>query len=312
MPDLARSSFYTAPIKILANKKMEGCSVNQECKIDLGYTTIAGKMWGNEGGEPTIALHGYLDNANSFDAIAPSLSGLRIFAMDFAGHGWSDYRREGELYTGLNDIKDVLAVADKLGWDSFNIIGHSMGAEIGSQLAGLFPERVRCLLCIDGYCGTNVVPETIANLKSVIQTSFKKNSTLKVFPDFDAMTSRLCEATGQNATSARCLIERGHKKVEGGYTWITDPRIKGSGPMEMTGDQLGYLLDETIAETLFIVADRENQWLKRTLDIMQARDDKQLTITDLSAHHHLHMQEQADEVATLISDFIFSKQRKSA
>jgi len=286
--------------------------VNQECKLDLGYTTIAGKLWGSEGCEPTIALHGYLDNANSFDAIAPSLSGLRIFAMDFAGHGWSDYRRDGELYTGLNDIKDVLAVADKLGWDTFNIIGHSMGAEIGSQLAGLFPDRVRRLLCIDGYCGTNAVPETIANLKSVIQTSFKKRSSLKVFPDFDAMTSRLCEATGQNETSARCLIDRGHKKVEGGYTWITDPRIKGSGPLELTKDQLGHLLDETVAETLFIVADKENAWLKRTLDVMEVRDDRNLTIIDVPAHHHLHMQEQANEVASLINDFIFSEERKIA
>ena len=286
--------------------------MSQEYKLDLGYTTIAGKMWGLECGEPTIALHGYLDNANSFDAIAPSLKGLRIFAMDFAGHGWSDYRRDGELYTGLNDIKDVLAVADKLGWQSFNIIGHSMGAEIGSQLAGLFPDRVNHLLCIDGYCGTNVASETMNNLKSVIHTSFKKSSSLKVFPDFDAMTSRLCEATGQNRTSARCLIERGHKEVEGGYTWITDPRIKGSGPIELSMEQLGHLLDDTIAETLFIVADVENEWLKRTLDVMEDREDQQLTIVNLPGHHHLHMQERAIEVADLISGFVFKQERKIA
>ena len=57
--------------------------------LDLGYTRIAGKFWGVESGEPTIALHGYLDNANSFDMLAPAVQGLRIFAMDFAGHGWS-------------------------------------------------------------------------------------------------------------------------------------------------------------------------------------------------------------------------------
>ena len=129
-------------------------------EIDLGYTIIRGKYWGPLDGEPTIALHGYLDNANSFDMIAPHLSGLRIFAMDFAGHGWSDHRREGEQYTGLNDIRDVLAVADHHGWQTFNLLGHSMGAEIGSQIAGFFPDRVTRLLCIDGYCGTNTPEET--------------------------------------------------------------------------------------------------------------------------------------------------------
>ena len=72
------------------------------------------------------------------------------------------------------------------------------------------------------------------------------------------MRVRLCEATGQNATSADCLIKRGHKTVDGGYTWITDPRIRGSGPFEFSAAQLEHLLDCTTAETLFIVADMEN------------------------------------------------------
>ena len=177
--------------------------------LDLGYTRIAGKFWGVEGGEPTIALHGYLDNANSFDMLAPALQGLRIFAMDFAGHGWSAHRREGETYSGLNDIRDVLAVADFLGWQSFNLIGHSMGAEIGSQLAGMFPERVNKLICIDGYCGTNSSEEVLGHLQSGIAASFKTHATLKVFPTLEAMTARLCEATGQNRDSAECLIRRG-------------------------------------------------------------------------------------------------------
>ncbi|MEX2327019.1 MAG: alpha/beta fold hydrolase, partial [Pseudomonadales bacterium] len=187
-----------------------------EYEVNLSYTTIAGKWWGPEGGEPTFALHGYLDNANSFDMVAPGLTGLRIFAMDFAGHGWSAHRRDGETYSGLNDIRDVLAVADELGWDRFNIIGHSMGAEIGSQIAGLFPERVNKLICIDGYCGTNGPAETIGHLRSSIEASFKKNSKLKVFATFNDMKNRLCEATGQNESSALCLIKRGHKAVEGG------------------------------------------------------------------------------------------------
>lgn len=280
--------------------------------MDLGYIKISGKFWGPENGEPAIALHGYLDNANSFDMIAPCLEGFRIFAMDFAGHGWSDYRREGELYSGLNDIKDVLAVADALGWASFNIIGHSMGAEIGSQLAGLFPNRVRKLICIDGYCGTNDAKETLMHLHSTIYSSFKQNSQLKVFPTIDAMVERLCEATGQNAVSAECLIQRGHKIVEGGYTWRTDPRIRGSGPLELTREQLHQLLDGTTAETLFIVADMENDWLRRSIEVIVARNDDHLTLVNLPGHHHLHMQEQSAEIVDMINDFFRERLDKIA
>ncbi len=272
-------------------------------ELDLGYTSIAGKFWGVESGEPTIALHGYLDNANSFDMLAPALQGLRIFAMDFAGHGWSAHRRAGESYSGLNDIRDVLAVADFLGWQSFNLLGHSMGAEIGSQLAGMFPERVNKLICIDGYCGTNTSQAVLGHLQSSIASSFKQQASLKVFPTLEAMTSRLCEATEQNRASAACLIERGHKAVDGGYTWITDPKIKGSGPLELSAGQLEQLLENTTAETLFIVADMENEWLKRSIDVIVSKERVGLQMVHLPGHHHLHMQEQSGEVAELINNF---------
>ncbi len=290
---------------------MEQASGSNE-KIDLGYLTLSGKFWGPETGDPTIALHGYLDNANSFDMIAPHLDGLRIFALDFAGHGWSEYRRSGELYSGLNDLRDVLAVADALDWQSFNIIGHSMGAEIGSQLAGMFPDRVNALICIDGYCGTNNAQETLGHIKSSIAASFKQATQLRVFPDLDAMMQRLCEATGQNEISARCLIERGHRAVEGGYTWITDPRIRGSGPLELTRDQLIVLLDSTVAATLLIVADMENEWLKPTIDVLQERAAPQLQLTQLPGHHHLHMQDQAMDIVELIRQFLQRPLEKSA
>ena len=60
-----------------------------------------------------------------------------------------------------------------------------MGAEIGSQLAGMFPERVNKLICIDGYCGTNSSEEVLGHLQSGIAASFKTHATLKVFPTLD-------------------------------------------------------------------------------------------------------------------------------
>ena len=99
------------------------------------------------------------------------------------------------------------------------------------------------------------------------------------------------------------MIRRGHKVVEGGYTWITDPKIKGSGPLELSAGQLEQLLDNTTAETLFIVADMENQWLKRSIDVIGSKARVGLQLINLPGHHHLHMQEQSGEVAELINNF---------
>ena len=295
-----RHPIQYAPVNSYGVTSVAGIEKN----VDLGYLRIAGRSWGHDDGTPTLALHGYLDNAASFDVLAPALEGLNIFAMDFAGHGWSDHRRPGELYTGLNDIKDVLAVADELGWDQFNIIGHSMGAEVGSQVAGLFPDRVKKLVCLDGFCGTDSAADTLGNLASVVEASFKQGSQLRVFPDKAAMNARLREATGQNEYSAAVLIERGHRRVEGGITWRTDPRIRGSGPLEFTTDQLSQLVDNIEAEVLFIVADRENAWLQRTLAVLEARTDDKILFRDLPAHHHGHMQDEATAIAAMVNSFL--------
>ena len=86
--------------------------------------------------------------------------------MDFAGHGWSDHRPLGMPYSGLSDLHDILSVADQMEWETFSIIGHSMGAELGAQLAGLYPDRVTALVCLDGFCGTDGAPQTLAHLSA--------------------------------------------------------------------------------------------------------------------------------------------------
>jgi len=48
----------------------------EELEINTGPVTIRGKRWRQDGGIPTLCLHGFLDNAASFDLLAPKLKGL--------------------------------------------------------------------------------------------------------------------------------------------------------------------------------------------------------------------------------------------
>jgi pimeloyl-ACP methyl ester carboxylesterase len=273
-------------------------------EIDVGGRAIRGEYWRVEGGLPTIALHGYLDNANSFSVLAEQLTGHDVFAMDFAGHGFSDYRGVSEVYHGLADVRDVLAVADHFGWPSFHIIGHSMGAEIGSQIAGLFPDRVRSLVCIDGFCSTNSEAMTLEHLAQSVTSSLKRRSALKVFPSLAAMTERLAEVTGQEWDSASLIVARGHRIVADGFTWRSDPRFKGAGPFELTAPQLRELIQRIQAPTLVILADLTNTWLQRSMDVLISMESTSILLTYLPAHHHLHMQGQSKEVGALIRRFV--------
>ena len=66
----------------------------EEVRLSLPHIELAAHLYGPEEGLPVLALHGWLDNAASFARLAPKLEGLRIVALDFAGHGHSEHRAE--------------------------------------------------------------------------------------------------------------------------------------------------------------------------------------------------------------------------
>ena len=47
---------------------------------------FAAKVWGPDDGVPILALHGWLDNAGTFDRLAPLLhANIRLVCLDFCG-----------------------------------------------------------------------------------------------------------------------------------------------------------------------------------------------------------------------------------
>ncbi len=57
------------------------------------------KVWGPDNGFPMLALHGWQDNAGSFDTLAPLLpANIRLVCLDFCG-------------TQLLQVKEVKKVA---------------------------------------------------------------------------------------------------------------------------------------------------------------------------------------------------------
>ena len=105
--------------------------------------TVAAKAWGPEDAdERIIAVHGFLDNAATFDRLVPLLLSqsvrnhnlsMRIVAIDLSGHGKSSHRLVQYSYDN-SWIIEVITVADALGWDRFGLIGHSMVCDQNSLM----------------------------------------------------------------------------------------------------------------------------------------------------------------------------------
>eukprot|EP00961_Rhodomonas_salina_P303023 3941064-Rhodomonas_salina.4 len=119
----------------------------KQVKIDEN-TKIAIRFWGDENAAATcapedryIAVHGFLDNAGTFDLLAPRMierGAVAIACLDMVGHGWSDRRAP---YGGLDWVFDLYKVADKLGWHTFSIISHSIGGMTSLHFAAIAADR---------------------------------------------------------------------------------------------------------------------------------------------------------------------------
>ena len=276
---------------------------SDEVRFDVGGRTIAGKRF--RGGRlPTIALHGWLDNANSFDALARALPELDLFALDFAGHGYSDPRAPDVGYWGWLDVQDVIAVADRLGWQTFVIVAHSMGAEYSTQLVGLYPERVSAQICIDGYVEATSIDAVLNGVRENLDTCLTSpDGALRGYASLDAMATRLKAAKGIEFAAARALVERGHKVTDSGYVWSTEPRIRRTHTQRQSDDVVVALAKRTTAPTLMIRARDGEKWFLRSLDLVRGV----LPVFDevtLDGPHHLHMSAALADVVAEVRRFL--------
>ena len=286
----------------LSATRLEG----EERRIDVPGLSLAARAWGNPAGRPFLALHGWLDNANSFNRLAPLLPELNLVALDFAGHGRSDHRAPGTHYTSLADVQDVIAAAQALGWERFGLIGHSMGGAVASETAGLFPERITEAVFIDGliHHEGNAATGNERNRRAIEQMLQAHTRQPPSYADTDAMAQRVTEATDQSLAAARELIARGHRAVDDGVTWCTDPRIRFATPLRISARQIDALMAATTARCLLLVARQGDRWYRSGV-ARRAEHHRFLTIEEMDGPHHVHLEpEYVEAVAGHVRRFL--------
>ena len=106
--------------------------------------------WGNPEAPPLILQHGGRDHARSWDWVAAELCrDWHVICPDLRGHGDSAWSPDGD-YTPQAFAYDFAQLVHTLGYDQVTIIGHSLGGNISTMFTGLYPDRVRKLVNIEG------------------------------------------------------------------------------------------------------------------------------------------------------------------
>ena len=108
-----------------------------------------------EGGRPLLLVHGFTgakeDFADEVDRLAAL--GFHVVAPDHRGHGASDQPTEEASYSLEIFAADMWGVADALGWERFDLLGHSMGGMVAQLMVIDGPTRIDRLILMDTHHG---------------------------------------------------------------------------------------------------------------------------------------------------------------
>ncbi len=267
--------------------------------------TLAGLRSGSPGGVPVLALHGWLDNAASFVPLAGQLEGADLLMLDLPGHGGSAHLPPGADYNLMVTFNAVLDVLDGLGWERFGLLGHSMGAGIASLMAAALPGRVQRLVAIEALGALSEPAQgTAQRLRQGVAAARQPGARkLRVFADMAAPVRARMQANQLSEDSARLLVERGLRPVQGGQVWKTDPRLTLPALQRMTEPQVADLVAAIACPTLVVFADPAQPYLPDVLRRERAALLPHGRLVVLPGTHHLHM-EQPQAVAAAIAGFL--------
>ena len=187
-------------------------------------------------GDPIVVLHGAYMNIPTMGAIIPVLAKThKVYAVELQGHGRTTDIDRPITYQNLAD--DVAAFMDSVGLAKADVLGYSLGAMTGLQLAIRHPAKVNKLIMAAGaYDERGRQPEFQAMIPKM---------TVEMFVDmpFAAEYRKLAPDPNGFPELVRKMID-GLKEP---MAWEEDVKKVKTPVLVIAGDADGFTLEHQVA-----------------------------------------------------------------
>jgi pimeloyl-ACP methyl ester carboxylesterase len=214
--------------------------------------------WGNTDKPPILLIHGGRDHARNWDWVALQLrDDYHIIAPDLRGHGDSEWARGGQ-YALIDYVLDITQLLDQLQLFPIVIIGHSLGGAIACQYSGIYPERVKQLIAMEGlgppFEQLQRGPAYERMQKWIGQMQAFAARYPRHYPTLEDAVQRMQEAnTHLSAEQARHLTMHGlYRNEDGTYSWKFDNYVRSHSPYEFNMEDARSIWSRITCPTLLL------------------------------------------------------------
>ncbi|MGI2104110.1 alpha/beta fold hydrolase [Shewanella frigidimarina] len=289
----------------------------EEIQLPLAHITLAAKRYGQADKPVILALHGWLDNVDSFIPLAQAFAQQGLFdkfqliCIDWPGHGLSDHRPGRYPLHWVDYIYDLQAVIHTLSQETGPIIllGHSLGGIVASAYNACLADNIHKLILIEALAPlSESATQAKDRLRKGLQQQQRFNRQLaRATPTYSSMDIAIQarhQLTGLALPWCEIITKRNMAVTDGHYSWRSDPRLKLDSLNRYTFEQVDALM--TISDTPSLLIVGHDGFKQLTASTEQANNwFSNIDIVHLAGDHHLHMGN-AEQVAKSIGAFILN------
>jgi esterase len=255
--------------------------------------------WGGDSGRTIVLCHGGSAHAQWWDYLAPLLRpNGRVIALDFRGHGRSQWAQTYGPAAHISDLKSFLRDHIRT---RVLLIGHSMGGEISQRVAFDCPEMLEAMVLVDS-------PHGGPPLKTRLMWRWKRRNQDGPRPEFanaaDLVRKFRLSPPG-HFLSAEALAELAMKGAEqlpnGNWAFRFDPKTRK--PTGGWRRLLRFPLQQIRMPVLILRGEHSALLTVQTARWMHRRIHGSIYQEIPRAYHHVPLDNPVD-TGTAISEFI--------